>query len=161
MTKKEIKETTKVTMPSDRLLTVQLDSFSVGRTHIACSGPLLVALMTVLHRLFASGSDRAAERWREDYLIPGAEELELFSKASKVALLTIPRSATTVISRNLKRCCIRLTTGKSVLTSAVLPGHISEQSGRPWTSSVIPTTICFKSGRLPTKLLSPRRSCSF
>ena len=32
---------------------------------------------TVLHRLFASGSDRAAERWREDYLIPGAEELEL------------------------------------------------------------------------------------
>jgi Transposase len=27
--------------------------------------------------LFASGSDRAAERWREDYLIPGAEELEL------------------------------------------------------------------------------------
>ena len=27
--------------------------------------------LTVLHRLFASGSDRAAERWREDYLIPG------------------------------------------------------------------------------------------
>jgi hypothetical protein len=24
--------------------------------------------LTVLHRLFASGSDRAAERWREDYL---------------------------------------------------------------------------------------------
>jgi hypothetical protein len=47
MTKKEIKETTKVTMPSDRLLTVQLDSFSVGRTHIACSGPLLVALKVV------------------------------------------------------------------------------------------------------------------
>ena len=33
--------------------------------------------LTVLHRLFASGSDRAAERWREDYLIPGAEALEL------------------------------------------------------------------------------------
>jgi transposase len=33
--------------------------------------------LTVLHRLFASGSDRAAERWREDYLLPGAEELEL------------------------------------------------------------------------------------
>jgi hypothetical protein len=29
--------------------------------------------LTVLHRLFASGSDRAAERWREDYLIPGTE----------------------------------------------------------------------------------------
>jgi len=33
--------------------------------------------LTVLHRLFASGSDRAAERWREDYLIPGSEGLEL------------------------------------------------------------------------------------
>src|SRR5205814_9811889 len=33
--------------------------------------------LTVLHRLFASGSDRAAERWREDYLIPATEALEL------------------------------------------------------------------------------------
>src|ERR1700721_244524 len=33
--------------------------------------------LTVLHRLFASGSDRAAERWREDYLIPGTEGLDL------------------------------------------------------------------------------------
>jgi hypothetical protein len=33
--------------------------------------------LTVLHRLFASGSDRAAERWREDYLIPGTEALNL------------------------------------------------------------------------------------
>jgi hypothetical protein len=33
--------------------------------------------LTVLHRLFASGSDRSAERWREDYLIPGTEGLEL------------------------------------------------------------------------------------
>ena len=33
--------------------------------------------LTVLHRLFAGGSDRAAERWREDYLIPGTEGLEL------------------------------------------------------------------------------------
>jgi transposase len=33
--------------------------------------------LTVLHRLFASGSDRAAERWRENYLISGAETLEL------------------------------------------------------------------------------------
>jgi hypothetical protein len=33
--------------------------------------------LTVLHRLFAPGSDRAAERWRENYLIPGAETLGL------------------------------------------------------------------------------------
>jgi transposase len=33
--------------------------------------------LTVLHRLFASGSDRAAEAWKENYCIPGAEQLEL------------------------------------------------------------------------------------
>jgi hypothetical protein len=33
--------------------------------------------LTVLHRLFGSGSDRAAERWREEYRIAGVEELEL------------------------------------------------------------------------------------
>jgi hypothetical protein len=31
--------------------------------------------LTVLHRLFASGSDRAAEAWRENYRIPGTEEI--------------------------------------------------------------------------------------
>ena len=33
--------------------------------------------LTVLHRLFAPGSDRAAERWRHDYAIPGTNGLEL------------------------------------------------------------------------------------
>jgi len=33
--------------------------------------------LTVLHRLFASGSDRAAEQWREDYRIAGAADLSL------------------------------------------------------------------------------------
>ena len=33
--------------------------------------------LTVLHRLFESGSDRQAERWRRDVQVPGAEALEL------------------------------------------------------------------------------------
>jgi Transposase DDE domain len=33
--------------------------------------------LTVLHRLFVSGSDRAADRWREDYAIAGVEKLDL------------------------------------------------------------------------------------
>jgi transposase len=33
--------------------------------------------LTVLHRLFASGSDRAAEKWREDFRIAGTEQIEL------------------------------------------------------------------------------------
>jgi hypothetical protein len=33
--------------------------------------------LAVLHRLFVSGSDRAADRWREDYAIAGVEKLDL------------------------------------------------------------------------------------
>ena len=33
--------------------------------------------LTVLHRLFAPGSDRAAEKWKDDYSIQGVEELSL------------------------------------------------------------------------------------
>ena len=33
--------------------------------------------LTVLHRLFVSGSDRAADRWREDYAIAGVAGLTL------------------------------------------------------------------------------------
>ena len=33
--------------------------------------------LTVLHRLCAPGSDRAAERWRHEYAIPGTDGLEL------------------------------------------------------------------------------------
>jgi transposase len=33
--------------------------------------------LTVLHRLFESGSDRAAEKWRRDVSVPGAENLGL------------------------------------------------------------------------------------
>jgi hypothetical protein len=43
--------------------------------------------LTVLHRLFASGSDRAAERWRENYLIPGTETLELHHLYRAMAFL--------------------------------------------------------------------------
>src|SRR3954471_9897678 len=32
---------------------------------------------TVLHRLFASGSDRACDKWIEDYTVPGTDELAL------------------------------------------------------------------------------------
>jgi hypothetical protein len=33
--------------------------------------------LTVLHRLFVSGSDRAADRWRENYAVAGLEGLDL------------------------------------------------------------------------------------
>jgi len=43
--------------------------------------------LTVLHRLFVSGSDRFCERWRRDYLISGAEELELHHLYRAMAFL--------------------------------------------------------------------------
>ena len=33
--------------------------------------------LTVLHRLFAQGSDRAADKWKRDHCIKGADELSL------------------------------------------------------------------------------------
>ena len=36
-----------------------------------------VVFLTVLHRLMGGGSDRAADRWREDYRITGADGIEL------------------------------------------------------------------------------------
>jgi transposase len=48
----------------------------VGRRRFGFSVERAIFL-TVLHRLFAPGSDRAAERWRHDYAIPGTEGLDL------------------------------------------------------------------------------------
>src|SRR5208283_5940637 len=46
--------------------------------------------LTVLHRLFASGSDRAAERWRESYRLPGTQRLELHHLYRAMAFLGGP-----------------------------------------------------------------------
>src|SRR6516164_9243451 len=42
-----------------------------------CGPPDRAGFLTVLHRLFVSGSDRAADRWREDYAIAGIAGLDL------------------------------------------------------------------------------------
>ena len=46
--------------------------------------------LTVLHRLFVSGSDRAAEKWRADYRIDGTEELQLHHLYRAMAWLGEP-----------------------------------------------------------------------
>jgi hypothetical protein len=46
--------------------------------------------LTVVHRLFASGSDRAAERWREAYRLSGAETLDLHHLYRPMAFLGEP-----------------------------------------------------------------------
>jgi hypothetical protein len=46
--------------------------------------------LTVLHRLFASGSDRAAERWRQSCRLPGTDGLELHHLYRAMAFLGGP-----------------------------------------------------------------------
>jgi hypothetical protein len=46
--------------------------------------------VTVLHRLFDPGSDRAAEKWRADYAIDGADDLELHQLYRAMAWLGQP-----------------------------------------------------------------------
>ena len=56
--------------------------------------------LTVIHRLFASGSDRAAERWRQDYRLPGTETLDLHHLYHAMAFLGEPlkeQSATAIL----------------------------------------------------------------
>ena len=52
-----------------------IEELSGGRKH--GFGVERAVFLTVLHRLFGGGSDRAADRWREDYAIAGIEKLEL------------------------------------------------------------------------------------
>ena len=51
----------------ERLASARNHDFSLERA----------AFLTVLHRLVCGGSDRAADRWREDYRIDGVDEIEL------------------------------------------------------------------------------------
>jgi transposase len=59
------------------LLTERKFEFDVERT----------IFLTVLHRLFASGSDRSCDRWRRDYVIDGVEDLSLHHLYRAMAFL--------------------------------------------------------------------------
>ena len=62
--------------------------------------------LTVLHRLFASGSDRAADRWRADYLIAGTESLQLHQLYRAMAWLgeELPAEQQEVATGLVARC---------------------------------------------------------
>jgi len=60
--------------------------------------------LTVLHRLFVSGSDRAAEKWRADYRINGTEGLQLHHLYRTMAWLGEPLADQTGASELAPRC---------------------------------------------------------
>src|SRR6516225_7121159 len=60
--------------------------------------------LTVLHRLFVSGSDRAAEKWRADYRIDGTEELQLHHLYRAMAWLGEPLADQAEVGGLVPRC---------------------------------------------------------
>ena len=60
--------------------------------------------LTVLHRLFVSGSDRAAEKWRADYRIEGTEGLQLHHLYRAMAWLGEPLTDQAGASELAPRC---------------------------------------------------------
>jgi hypothetical protein len=60
--------------------------------------------LTVLHRLFVSGSDRAADKWRADYRIDGTEGLRLQHLYRIMAWLGEPLADQTGASELAPRC---------------------------------------------------------
>jgi hypothetical protein len=60
--------------------------------------------LTVLHRLFVSGSDRAAEKWRADYRIEGTEALQLHHLYRAMAWLGEPLTDQAGASKLTPRC---------------------------------------------------------
>src|SRR5271156_1270607 len=77
----------------------------LGRRHF--DFPVERALfLTVLHRLCATGSDRAALRWKEDYLIDGSEDIELHHLYRAMGWLgaQLPRSQQQGSSKLVPRC---------------------------------------------------------
>lgn len=63
--------------------------------------------LTVLHRLMVSGSDRAAEQWRDDYRIDGAAELQLHHLYRAMAWLGEELPAAEQTNRTLAPRCVK------------------------------------------------------
>jgi transposase len=77
----------------------------LGQRHFDFSVERAVFL-TVLHRLCATGSDRAAQRWKEDYQIDGADEVELHQLYRAMAWLgdTLPANQQQGATKLVPRC---------------------------------------------------------
>jgi hypothetical protein len=63
--------------------------------------------LTVLHRLMASGSDRACEHWRDDYRIDGVDDLQLHHLYRAMAWLGEELPETEQAARTLAPRCIK------------------------------------------------------
>ena len=117
--------------------------------------------LTVLHRLFVSGSDRAADRWREDYTIAGVEGLDLHHLYRAMAWLGeelpaneqdgrtpfSPRCLKDVVEGGCSRIGATCSRG-STWCSWIRPASTSRApAGRRWASTATARTIALTCGR--------------
>jgi transposase len=80
----------------DQLIATRAFEFPVERA----------VFLTVLHRLCASGSDRAAQAWKADYLLDGADEVELHQLYRTMAWLgeKLPANQQQGFTKLVPRC---------------------------------------------------------
>jgi hypothetical protein len=88
--------------------------------------------LTVLHRLFISGSDRAAEKWRADYRIDGTEGLQLHHLYRAMAWLGEPLADQSGASELAPRCRKSLPRRR--------PGMSSKRSCSPAGATCLPSS---------------------
>lgn len=109
--------------------------------------------LTVMHRLFASGSDRSCDRWHRDYIITGVEDLELHHlyramaflgevvDDQKDAILFSPRCIKDLIEENLFYERQDLSAG-SILCFLTPPrSTLRDQAANPLAKKATPKTI--------------------
>ena len=105
--------------------------------------PHFLGLKLGIGALAARNEERHARLWIVEHdpvdLLGGALahpqdvfEPALLEAGDGFGILIMPRSATTQTRPMAKRWRRRSITGMSVVTSVVLPGHISEHTGRPF-----------------------------
>ena len=118
--------------------------------------PVERAIFTaVLHRIMVSGSDRACERWRADYAIPGADELDLHhfyramawlgeelpgEEAQRHATPFAPRTVKDTIEEALFARRRDLFSDLSLVSSTPPRWPSPAKAGRPWAPAAIPRT---------------------
>ena len=107
--------------------------------------------LTVLHRLFPSGSDRSCDRWHRDYVIHGVDDLSLHHLYRAMAFLgkrsrikgTAPSRRAVPRTSSKKSCSIgtRIFSALSTSSSSTPPPSTLKEREERSASSVTPRTI--------------------
>jgi hypothetical protein len=107
--------------------------------------------LTVLHRLMGGGSDLAADRWREDYRIAGAEALELHHLYRSMAWLgtELPEPEQDARTPFAPRCT------KDLVEERLFPAR-SLQSARPGVHGHHQSVLRRRAGRLSAATATAR-----